>query len=179
MVTDQQGSTDTTSWYRQRLAIERDYVAKLYDRLDGLRNEKYEQLKRIQAQGPQGSYQNQSERDSFASLYQDRINQLNAVDDRLVFGRLDTDDNVQRHIGRIGLSDDQRTRLLVDWRAPEAAPFYQATAANRQEVAQRRHIMMTGRTVESFEDDILSATDSGEASHALLSAVSAPRTGAM
>lgn len=178
-MTDQQGSTDTTSWYQQQLAIERDYVAKLYDRLDGLRNEKYEQLKRIQAQGPQGSYQNQSERDSFASLYQDRINQLNAVDDRLVFGRLDTDDNVQRHIGRIGLSDDQRTRLLVDWRAPEAAPFYQATAANRQEVAQRRHIMMTGRTVESFEDDILSATDSGEASHALLSAVSAPRTGAM
>lgn len=178
-MTDQQGSTDTTSWYQQQLAIERDYVAKLYDRLDGLRNEKYEQLKRIQAQGLQGSYQNQSERDSFASLYQDRINQLNAVDDRLVFGRLDTDDNVQRHIGRIGLSDDQRTRLLVDWRAPEAAPFYQATAANRQEVAQRRHIMMTGRTVESFEDDILSATDSGEASHALLSAVSAPRTGAM
>src|SRR5690625_2151165 len=123
--------------------------------------------------------QNQSERDSFATLYQDRINQLNAVDDRLVFGRLDTDDQQQRHIGRIGLSDEQRTRLLVDWRAPEAAPFYQATAANRQEVAQRRHIMMTGRTVESFEDDILSATDSGEASHALLSAVSAPRTGAM
>src|SRR5699024_10339631 len=150
----------------------------LYGRLDGLRDEKHEQLKRIQGQGLQGAYQNQSERDSFASLYQYRINQLNAVDDRLVFGRRDTDDDVQRHIGRIGLSDASRTRLLVDWRAPEAAPLYQATAANPQGVVQRRHIMMTGRRVEAFEDDVLSATGPTEASQALLSAVSAPRTGA-
>lgn len=178
-MTDQQGSTDTTSWYEQELAIERRYVAKLYERLDGLRDEKQEQLKRIQAQGLQGSFQNQSERDSFASLYQDRINQLNAVDDRLVFGRLDTEQESHRHIGRIGLSDDERTRLLVDWRAPEAAPFYQATAANAQGVARRRHIMMTGREVESFEDDVLNSSHPGEASQTLLSAVSAPRTGVM
>lgn len=178
-MTDQQGSTDTTSWYEQELATERRYVAKLYDRLDGLRDEKQDQLKRIQAQGLQGSFQNQSERDSFASLYQDRINQLNAVDDRLVFGRLDTEDDVHRHIGRIGLSDDDRTRLLVDWRAPEAAPFYQATAANSQGVERRRHIMMTGRRVESFEDDVLNTGDTREASQTLLSAMSAPRTGVM
>ena len=178
-MTDQNASTDTTSWYQQQLDEERHYVAKLYDRLDTLRDEKKQQLTRIQAQGLQGSYQNQSERDSFASLYQDRINQLNAVDDRLVFGRLDTDDAMTRHIGRIGLSDDEHTRILVDWRAPEAAPFYQATAVNRQAVARRRHIMMSGRTVESFEDDVLTSTDSGQASQALLSAVSAPRTGAM
>lgn len=179
LVTDQEGSTETISWYQQQLAAERDYTAKLYRRLDELRDEKQQQLVRIQAQGLQGSYQNQSERDSFASLYQDRINQLNAVDDRLVFGRLDTDSDVQRYIGRIGLSDDDRTRLLVDWRAPEAAPFYQATAANPQGVARRRHIMMTGRDVESFEDDVLETTDTGEASTALLSAVTAPRTGMM
>lgn len=178
-MTDQQGSTDTTSWYEQELATERGYVAKLYERLDRLRDEKQEQLKRIQAQGLQGSFQNQSERDSFASLYQDRINQLNAVDDRLVFGRLDTEDDVRRHIGRIGLSDDERARLLVDWRAPEAAPFYQATAAKSQGVARRRHIMMTGRDVESFEDDVLNSGDASEASQTLLSAVSAPRTGLM
>src|SRR5699024_5689478 len=179
LVTDQYASTDTTSWYQQQLDEERNYVARLYERLDTLRDKKKQQLVRIQARGLQGSYQNQSERDSFASLYQDRINQLDAVDDRLVFGRLDTDDAVARHIGRIGLSDDQHTRILVDWRAPEAAPFYQATAANRQGVARRRHIMMSGRTVESFEDDVLTSTESGQASQALLSAVSAPRTGAM
>lgn len=178
-MTDQKGSTNTTSWYHDELVKEREHVAKLYDRLDDLREEKQQQLTRIQAQGLQGSMQNQSERDSFASLYQDRINQLNAVEDRLVFGRLDTEDDAWRHIGRIGLSDDQRTRLLVDWRAPEAAPFYQATAANTQGVARRRHVMMTGRKVESFEDDVLDARDAGEASQTLLSAVSAPRTGVM
>src|SRR5690625_6657010 len=39
--------------------------------------------------------------------------------------------------------------------------------------------MMTGRDVESFEDDVLETTDTGEASTALLSAVTAPRTGLM
>lgn len=178
-MTDQHGSTDTTSWYQHELAVERDYIARLYNRLDGLRQEKQQQLVRVQAQGLQGSLQNQSERDSFASLYQDRINQLNSVDERLVFGRLDTTNDVTRHIGRIGLSDDDRSRLLVDWRAPEAAPFYQATAAQPQGVARRRHIMMTGRTVESFEDDVLTSDVNQHASQALLSAVSAPRTGVM
>lgn len=178
-MTDHKRSTETTSWYQQELVAERDYVATLYRRLDALRNQKRQQLARVQAQGLQGSLQNQSERDAFASLYQDRINQLNAVDERLVFGRLDTSADVTRHIGRIGLADDDRTRLLVDWRAPEAAPFYQATAAQPLGVVRRRHIMMSGRAVESFEDDVLTAQDGQHASQALLSAVSAPRTGMM
>ena len=173
-MTDQIGSTETTSWYQHELAAEREYVAQLYGRLDELRDEKKRQLVRVQAQGLQGSMQNQSERDSFASLYQDRINQLNAVDERLVFGRLDTTADVVRHIGRIGLAAEDRSRLLVDWRAPEAAPFYQATAATPQGVARRRHLMMSGRTVESFEDDVLTSHDGDQASQALLSAVSAP-----
>lgn len=179
LVTDEHGSTGTTSWYQHELAAEREYIAKLYRRLDTLREEKQRQLARVQAQGLQGSLQNQSERDSFATLYRDRINQLNAVDERLVFGRLDTTHDVTRHIGRIGLADDDRSRLLVDWRAPEAAPFYQATAAHPQGVARRRHIMMSGRTVESFEDDVLTSDNEDNASQALLSAVSAPRTGVM
>src|SRR5699024_2035645 len=144
LLTGQHRSAATTQWYEHELTIERDYVAQRYDRLDEVRSQKQAQLTKIQGQGLQGSMRNQSERDSLASLYQDRINQLNAVDDRLVFGRLDTDDQQQRHIGRIGLSDEQRTRLLVDWRAPEAAPFYQATAAHRLGVSRRRHIMMSG-----------------------------------
>lgn len=178
-MTGQHKSTATAKWYEHELTIERDYVATLYDRLDELRSQKQAQLTRVHAQGLQGSMQNQSERDSFATLYQDRINQLNAVDDRLVFGRLDTDDQQQRHIGRLGLSDEQRSRLLVDWRAPEAAPFYQATAAQRLGVVRRRHIVMSGRTVESFQDDVLEADGTKGQTQALLSAVSAPRTGVM
>ena len=40
--------------------------------------------------------QNISERDAFATMYEDRLEQLNAVDDRLVFGRLDLDGGESR-----------------------------------------------------------------------------------
>ena len=88
--------------------------------------------------------QNVSERDAFATMYEDRLAQLNAVDDRLVFGRLDLDDGDQRYIGRIGLSTEDLQQLMVDWRAPEAGAFYQATAFERQGVRRRRHLILQG-----------------------------------
>lgn len=172
--------------YQAELSAERDHVATLYHRLDELREEKWEQLARVRRAGLQGSLQNQSERDAFATLYEDRLAQLRAVDDRLTFGRLDLDDEQTRYIGRIGLTDEEQHRLLVDWRAPEAAAFYQATAYHRQEVRRRRHLLMSGRKVLGLEDDMLTAVETEEdvdshstVSAALLSAVSAPRTGQM
>ena len=38
-----------------------------------------------------------------------------------------------------GMSTDDLQRLMVDWRAPEAGTFYQATAFDRQHVRRRRH----------------------------------------
>lgn len=73
------------------LAHERDYVAGLYARLDELREEKRTQLAQVRRAGAVGTMQNVSERDAFAALYEDRLAQLDAVDDRLVFGRLDLD----------------------------------------------------------------------------------------
>ncbi|MFC6715376.1 hypothetical protein [Branchiibius cervicis] len=45
----------------------------------------------------------------------------------LVFGRLDLDDADVRYIGRLGVRDDDYEPLVIDWRAPAAAPFYRAT----------------------------------------------------
>lgn len=116
------------------LENERQYVAGLYHRLDELREEKREQLAQVRRSHSAGSHQNRSERDAFATMYEDRLAQLMAVDDRLVFGRLDLDDGETRYIGRIGLSTSDLQRLMVDWRAPEAGTFYQATAFERQGV---------------------------------------------
>lgn len=80
--------------------------------------------------GPSGSPQNRSERDAFATLYEDRLAQLEAVEDRLAFGRLDLEDGATRYVGRIGLSDEEHTSILTDWRAPAAQSFYRATAAH-------------------------------------------------
>ncbi|WP_427017100.1 HelD family protein [Pseudarthrobacter sp. P1] len=166
------------------LAHERDYVAGLYHRLDELRDEKTHQLEEVRRTTSMGSHQNRSERDAFATLYEDRLAQLNAVDDRLAFGRLDLDSGEQRYIGRIGLSTDDLQQLMVDWRAPEAGTFYQATAFERQGVRRRRHLILQGRNVKAIEDDVLdsamlaeSETLQGEG--ALLAALNSKRTGRM
>lgn len=163
---------------------EREYVGLLYSRLDELRAEKEEQLSRVRGTGAVGTMQNVSERDAFATMYEDRLAQLNAVDDRLVFGRLDLDSSECRYIGRIGLTDEQQQRLMLDWRAPEAGVFYQATAFERQGVRRRRHLLLRRREVQGVEDEVLDAEllDEDTENHgdgALLAALTARRTGQM
>src|SRR3712207_344837 len=86
-----------------------------------------------------------------------RIAVLDASHEGLVFGRLDLKDPTEepRYIGRIGLRDDDHESMLVDWRAPAAAVFYQATPADPQGVVRRRVLRTTGRTVVGVEDDLL------------------------
>ncbi len=180
---DQQ-HTATDSAYERELATERHYVAALYDRLDQLRAQTQEKLQTVRKTQAQGTHQNRSERDAYASHYEDRLAQLHSVDHRLVFGRLDVADHSRRYIGRIGLADRDHQRLLIDWRAPEASAFYQATAFDRQGVSRRRHLLLEGRQVTGFEDDILDASllDQQDPLHgqgALLAALERKRTGRM
>ena len=51
---------------------------------------------------------------------------------------------VPRYIGRIGLRDDDYDVLLIDWRAPAAAVFYQATQADPLGVVRRRILRSRG-----------------------------------
>lgn len=170
--------------YDDELAHERSYVDGLYGRLDELRAEKVEQLAEVRQAKSMGTHQNRSERDAFATLYENRLAQLNAVDDRLVFGRLDLDDGQARYIGRIGLLSQDLRQLLIDWRAPEAGTFYQATAFERMGVRRRRHLLLKGRTVKAIEDDVLDHTMLVHGEHvqgegALLAALNSKRTGRM
>ncbi|WP_299165270.1 UvrD-helicase domain-containing protein [uncultured Arthrobacter sp.] len=169
---------------RNELEHERRYVAGLYQRLDELRAEKQRQLDQVRRTISAGSHQNRSERDAFATMYEDRLAQLNAVDDRLVFGRLDLDSGEERYIGRIGLSSEDLQQLMVDWRAPEAGTFYQATAFERMGVRRRRHLILSRRDVAAVEDDVLDASmlteaDSLQGEGALLAALNSRRTGQM
>jgi DNA helicase IV len=89
--------------------------------------------------------------------------------------------------------------LLVDWRAPAARPFYLATVARPEGVTRRRHIRTAWRGVTGVTEELLdvdadaragggvgdtgaaAAASSGDLTSetALLSAVSASRTGQM
>src|SRR4051794_14131342 len=89
-----------------------------------------------------------------------RIAQLDAAHEGLVFGRLDLQaelDPQPRYIGRIGLRDENRDSMLIDWRAPAAAVFYQATAAEPHSVVRRRVLRCTGPRVVGVEDELLDA----------------------
>ena len=59
------------------------------------------------------------------------------------------------HIGRIGVLDADYSPLVIDWRAPAAAPFYRSTPKNPGRVVRRRVIRSKGRRVLGVEDDLM------------------------
>jgi hypothetical protein len=172
---------------KTELQSEQAYVSMLYDRLDTLRARAAERVAEVLRRAEVGgTYQGRLERDALVTRYRDRLAQLWSAESGLCFGRLDLADGTRRYIGRLGLTDDDREPLLVDWRAPAARPFYRATPADASGVVRRRHLRTKGRTVIDFEDDVLdldALSDdersglSGEA--ALLAALNASRTGRM
>ncbi|MCU1534444.1 MAG: ATP-dependent helicase [Glaciihabitans sp.] len=167
------------------LARERSYVSTLYARLDALRAETQHQLELVRGDNSGGTHQARSERDSFTRMYEDRVAQLNEVDERLAFGKLELDGGIQRYIGRIGLRDADQAPILLDWRVPQASAFYRATAVNPLGARSRRHLTTNGRTVTRIEDEVFDAalleSDGTElqGEGALLAALRAERTGRM
>ncbi len=59
------------------------------------------------------------------------------------------------HVGRLGVLDADYTPLVIDWRAPAAAPFYRSTPVAPGRVVRRRVIRSKGRRVLGVEDDLL------------------------
>jgi DNA helicase IV len=172
------------------VAHEQRQVDAMYATLDRLRAQARTSLADVLRRPTAGTPQGLTERDALATFYERRAVELEGVEERLVFGRLDHQEGVRRYIGRVGLPSDQddptSDPLLVDWRAPVAAPFYQATPAAPGDVVRRRHLTTHGRTVVAVEDEALDldALDDAERATlvgegALMSAVTQARTGRM
>ena len=167
------------------VAEEQEFVDRAYSRLDQLRSQYREQRQKIDANHGVGNAQGWTERDALATHFAELSSRLDNVEERLVFGRLDMKDHATHYIGRISLLDEHSSPLLIDWRAPISAPFYQATAQEPLGVVRRRHIATRARTVTSVEDELL---DVDQAQHqgltlqgegALMSALSSARSGRM
>jgi DNA helicase IV len=169
----------------RELAAEQAYLTRLYAQLDLLRDRAATQLDRVRREPSGNTPAGRAEKDAFDALHSQRLQRLSAVEDRLAFGRLDLTGGERRYVGRIGLSDDDQSQLLLDWRAPAAAAFYQATAAAPGGVARRRHLATKDRRVTGLDDELLDAdalpegavTITGDG--ALMSALTAHRTGRM
>jgi DNA helicase IV len=171
------------------VATEQERVDLMYARLDALRELTQRQLTETRAMGASGTPAARSERDAFATEYERRLIQLRGVENGLCFGRLDLADGQRYYVGRIGLSDPEGARLLVDWRAPAAQAFYRATAAEPLGVRRRRHLQLSGRRVVGVGDDVLDASELVElaetdrstlsAEATLMAALATSRTGRM
>ena len=137
------------------IAAEQRYLDRVYARLEELRANaaevRAEGFRRSQA-GPSGGL---VERDVFVYQAARRLRELDAEYEGLVFGRLDLAGGEVRYIGRLGLRDAAYESMVVDWRAPAAAPFYQATPEDPMGVVRRRIIRSSGPTVIALEDDLL------------------------
>ncbi|WP_420813637.1 HelD family protein [Planosporangium thailandense] len=152
---------------------EQRYVDRVYTRLDELRRTVAEAEKSGYSLARVGTYGALVERDAMVFHAARRRHALEAEYEGLVFGRLDLGPDARRsdeyqspvepavpggevrYIGRLGLRDEAHESLLVDWRAPAAAPFYRATPTDRMGVVRRRTLRSSGETVLDVEDDLL------------------------
>ena len=142
----------------REIAAEQQYVDEVYVQLDA----STQNAKALAVEGhSRGKLEHEGglvERDAMVFQAARRIAQLDAAHEGLVFGRLDLDPSIDvlpRYIGRIGVRNAERDVLLIDWRAPAAAVFYQATAATPQGVVRRRVLRSLHRTVIGVEDELL------------------------
>jgi hypothetical protein len=85
----------------------------------------------------------------------------------LCLGRIVGADNAEPvYIGRLGLTDSEGRRLLLDWRSPAAEPFFGATHANPMGLASRRRYRWTRGRISDYWDEVF--TPDGLDGHAAL-----------
>jgi hypothetical protein len=146
----------------REIANEQTFVDRVYARVDHLRGESRELTREGHSRAAAGPSSGLVERDAMVHHAASQLRSLDAQEEGLVFGRLDFDDGETYHIGRLGLRDDDREPLLIDWRAPAAAAFYRATPGEPLGVVRRRVIICRGPRVVDLDDDVLTPDDAGE-----------------
>jgi DNA helicase IV len=147
---------------QRELEHEQEFVDQVYRRLEAAADTARAVAADGYARGRLGNEGGLVERDAMVHHAARRLAMLDAAHEGLVFGRLDLRDGEARYIGRIGVRDEDREVMLVDWRAPAAGVFYQATAQDPMDVVRRRVLRSQASRVVSIEDDLLDAEGAPE-----------------
>ncbi|MFG1870486.1 HelD family protein [Micromonospora arborensis] len=153
--------TDQTG-LEQEIAVEQRHLDRVYARLAELRRSAVRAERDGYRMARVGTFGALVERDAMVFHAAQRRHALDAEYEGLVFGRLDLRDRQVLHVGRLGIRDEDATTLVVDWRAPAAAAFYQATPAQPLDVVRRRTIQSRAERVTRIEDDLLDPTAAPE-----------------
>jgi DNA helicase IV len=133
----------------------RQTIAELSDRLDA------------ELKAPGGIGQGAMDRDMEIHRLSARLRTLRRFGLDLCLGRTVSEGSPEPvYIGRLGLTDSEGRRLLVDWRSPVAEPFFGATHANPMGLASRRRYRWTRGRVGDYWDEVF--TRDGLEGHAAL-----------
>ncbi|MDQ2661237.1 MAG: AAA family ATPase [Actinomycetota bacterium] len=133
----------------------RQSIDELTDRLDE------------QRKAPGGTGQEAMDRDIEIHRLTARLRTLRRFSLDLCLGRIVSAEGSEPvYIGRLSLTDGAGRRLLVDWRAPAAEPFFAATHANPFGLASRRRYRWTNGRVTDYWDEVF--TSDGLEGHAAL-----------
>ncbi|MEU6882323.1 RNA polymerase recycling motor ATPase HelR [Streptomyces sp. NPDC046712] len=121
-------------------------ITELSDRLDAVRR------------APGGIGREAMERDTEIHRLTGRLRALRRFGLDLCLGRVvGADDAEPVYIGRLGLTDSDGRRLLLDWRSPAAEPFFAATHANPMGLASRRRYRWTRGRISDYWDEVFTA----------------------
>jgi hypothetical protein len=130
-------------------------IADLSERLDA------------QRKAPGGTGRKALDRDLEIHRLTARLRLLRRYGLDLCLGRMVYTDSLEPvYIGRLGLTDSRGRRLLVDWRAPAAEPFFAATHANPMGLTSRRRYRWTRGRISDYWDEVF--TPEGLEGHAAL-----------
>ncbi|MCX4526099.1 MULTISPECIES: UvrD-helicase domain-containing protein [unclassified Streptomyces] len=169
----------------REIAVEQTHLDQVYRRLEEKIHEAEFLLNDAAKRGQVGTPGALAERDAQVFRAGIHLNRLNNEFEDFLFGRIDlvrgkdgergadgaftsiepADDAIRPdltaeiaetlHIGRIGVLDTDYAPLVIDWRAPAAAPFYRSTPKDPGRVVRRRVIRSKGRKVLGVEDDLM------------------------
>ncbi|MFF6777864.1 HelD family protein [Streptomyces sp. NPDC012637] len=169
----------------REIGVEQEHLDQVYRRLEEKIHEAEFLMQDAAQRGQVGTPGALAERDAQVFRAGIHLNRLNNEFEDFLFGRIDllygkdgkkgpdgaytsvepaadavrpdntADIGETLHIGRIGVLDADYAPLVIDWRAPAAAPFYRSTPVDPGRVVRRRVIRSKGRKVLGVEDDLM------------------------
>jgi DNA helicase IV len=112
-----------------------------------------------------------------AKYAEDTKRAIAAAGDAVAFGRIDEESGESLHLG-LQLIRDKRDVLVVNWQAPAAARYYEASYADPCGLVRKRTFECAGNTIKDFTD-VLFAEIAEAVDRQLLNELARGRTGAM
>ncbi|MFF8770690.1 RNA polymerase recycling motor ATPase HelR [Kitasatospora sp. NPDC015120] len=107
---------------------------------------------------PGGAGRAAMDRDAEVHRLTGRLRALRRFGLDLCLGRIvPADGGAPVYIGRLGLTDSEGRRLLLDWRSPAAEPFFAATHAGPMGLASRRRYRWTDGRITDYWDEVFAA----------------------